>query len=168
MSLGVGSAVLVRTPLTITAVAALAALALATAARAGEPAGRVLPSGSTSQGGDFSLFFNTDTLAVEGLDVQWACSVAGKTKVKPTFEVLTHAGIGHISPSRHVAVDVKLPYTNVGASKQLGKAEVKLDAALDWGPETTTSIRRATAKGTVSVKSASCSTGTLTVSARNH
>jgi hypothetical protein len=37
---------------------------------------------------------------------------------------------------------------------------------LQWGPETTTSIRRVTGKGTVVVKSAHCTTGTLTFSVR--
>ena len=37
-----------------------------------------------------------------------------------------------------------------------------------WGPEPTTSIRRVTGKGTVAVKTASCTSGTLTFSVREH
>lgn len=146
----------------VVVVAAIALIAASTAV-AHESPGRVLPDGSTSQGGDFSLFFDTDTLVVEGLDVQWACPVAGKTHVAPTFEILTHAGIGHIPASHQLVLDRKLAYTKVGGTNRLGTADVKLDVALAWGPETETTIRRATAKGSIVVKSAACSTGKLSV-----
>lgn len=91
-------------------------------------------------------------------------SVAGG---KPAYEVSTHEGIGRIPSSRKLSLSLLLPYTKLGGGKTLGKARVTLSAALAWGPETTTSVRRATAKGTVSAASGSCSSGTLTFSAAN-
>jgi hypothetical protein len=135
------------------------------AAVAGEPPGRVIPEGKTSRGGEFGLFFDTRTLLVEGLDLQWGCkSVAAG---KPAYEILTHKGIGKIPASHKLSINTLLPYTKIGSSKVIGKARVALTAALAWGPETN-SIRRATATGTVSVKTGPCSSGTLTFSARNH
>jgi hypothetical protein len=144
--------------------AVVAALVLAAAAAAGEPAGRVLPSGQTAKGGDVGLFFDTDTLALEGLVLDWGC--ASKDKGKPVYETLTHAGIGHIPASRHLTLSVRLPFTKIGTARVLGKATVTVDAKLDWGPKTN-AIRRATAKGTISAKSGACTTGPLAFSARN-
>ena len=149
----------------ILAVALAAAIAAASAA-GGEAPGRVIPDGKTSKGGDMALFFNTRTLLVEGLAVQWGCkSVAAG---KPSYDILTHKGIGKIPANHHLSLSVLLPYTEIGRSKALGKAKVTVSAALAWGPESTTSIRRVTAKGTVAVQTGSCSSGTMTFTAREH
>ncbi|HKP18037.1 MAG TPA: hypothetical protein VJT84_06120 [Gaiellaceae bacterium] len=146
-------------------VVALAAVLLAAgAATAGEEPGRALPDGKTSRGGYIGLIFNTHTMLVEGIDLEWGCrSVANG---KAAFAIVTHKGIGRIPSSHKLSLDVALPYTKIGSSKTLGTARVTLVASIDWTPST--SNQHATAKGTVSVKTGPCSSGTLAFTAREH
>jgi hypothetical protein len=150
-------------------VAALAGLAFFAAAQAGlasESPGRVLPDGKTSRGGDFGVFFDTDTLVVEGLEVEWGCSSVKKGK--PVYDIVTHKGIGHMGANGHLILSVILPFTKIDSRKVLGKARVTVNGTFQWGPEHTNSIRRATGKGTVGVKAGACTTGAMTFSVRNH
>jgi hypothetical protein len=148
------------------AVVVLAALVSAVAASAGEPVGRVIADGTTSKGGDAAVIWNTQTQVVEGFALDWGCkSVANG---KPAYEIVTHKGYGRIPASHKLSLNVLVPYTKLTSPKVLGKAKVALTAALAWGPVTTTTTQRATAKGTVTVKTGPCSSGTLTYSGHNH
>jgi hypothetical protein len=149
-------------------VLALAALgSVAGSALAGEPPGRVIPDGTTSKGGDFAVFFDTDTFKVEGVDVDWGCTTVNRGK--PAYTILTHKGIGRISSTGKLSLSsVALSYAKLHATKAVGTAKVTVNGTFQWGPETTTSIRRVTGKGTVVVKTASCTSGTLTFSVREH
>jgi hypothetical protein len=156
----------VRPILPLIAVGTVAFFAAVQAGFAGEAPGRVIPDGKTSRGGDFGVFFNTDTPVVEGLVVEWGC--ASVNKGKPVYSILTHKGIGRMGATGHLSLSVSLPFAKINGTKVLGKARVTVNGTFQWGPKTTTSIRRATGKGTVSVKSSSCTTGTLTFTVRNH
>jgi hypothetical protein len=145
---------------------ALVGFLAAGVAVAGEPLGRVIPDGKTSRGGDFAVFFNTDTLKVEGVAVDWGC--VSVSKGKPAYSILTHKGIGRIGSTGKLSLAVTLPYAKLGATKALGTAKVTVSGKFQWGPENTNSIRRVTGTGTVSVKSGSCTSGTMTFSVREH
>lgn len=145
-------------------VALVAGLFAAAAATAGEAPGRALPDGKTSRGGYIGLIFNTHTMLVEGIDLEWGCKSVANGKA--AYAIVTHKGLGKIPSNRKLSLNVLLPYTKIGSSKKLGTARVTLVAALGWTPST--SNQHAAAKGTVSVKTGSCSSGTLAFSAREH
>src|SRR5690242_6739085 len=147
-------------------IVAVALLGLAaSSALAGEAPGRAIPDGKTSRGCYFSFFFNTQTLKVEGLAVDWGCRSVDNGK--PTFSILTHKGIGSMPATGRVSLTVSLPYTKLGGEgKALGNARVTVTGAFRWGSKSPT--KRAIGSGTVVVTSAHCTTGTLTYSVREH
>jgi len=144
----------------------LALLGLAaSSALAGEAPGRAIPDGKTSAGGYFSFFFNTLTLKVEGLAVDWGCRSVDNGK--PAYSILTHKGIGSIPSTGRISLSVTLPYTKLGGGgKALGTARVTVTGTFRWGAKSPT--KRAIGSGTVVVKSAHCTTGTLKFSVREH
>lgn len=148
------------------AAAFVAVLLAAGAAVAGEPAGRSIPDGKTSKGGDIGLIYNTHTLLVEGIFLDWGCkSVANG---KPAYEIVTHKGIGKLSASHKLSLKVFLPYTKIGSSKVLGRGWVTLAAALAWRPSPGVTNQHSTGKGTVSVATGPCSSGPMTFTLREH
>jgi hypothetical protein len=56
----------------------------------------VIPDGKTSRGGDFGVFFNTDTLVVEGLVVEWGCASVNKGKEQFLYD--RHADLHRPQP----------------------------------------------------------------------
>jgi len=141
-------------------------LLAAGSAVAGEPAGRSIPDGKTSKGGYIAVIFNTHTLLVEGIDLEWGCkSVANG---KPAYSIVTHKGIGKVSSSHKLSLKVFLPYTKTGSSKAIGRGGVTLAASLAWTPTPGVTNQHSHGKGTVSVATGPCSSGPLTFTLREH
>ena len=95
--------------------------------------------GKTSRGGYFSVFFNTQTLKVEGLAVDWGCRSVNSGK--PTYSILTHKGIGSIPSSGRLSLSVTLPYTKIATSKALENARVTVVGTFEWGAKSRPSAR---------------------------